>query len=125
MRGGDYARFHLIAGDRSEIVHCSNGSSQVAPVEEVFAVSNAPPGTDWPKMQLARETLSLLIGEARDDEELATGLLRFLATPPEVFVETPLFGTRSSTVIIAGADGATTFIERNHAGGEERRFRLA
>ena len=125
-RGVEYAGFHLIVGDDRDIAHCSNGSDAVARIDGLFAVSNAPPGTDWPKVSIARDALA----DAIERDDAAEELLRFLSTsrggaiPDEVFVQSPMYGTRSSTVIVRDARGEIVFVERNYPGGEELRFRL-
>ena len=56
-------------------------------------------------------------------------LLDFLTTrrggplEEEVFVVSPVYGTRSSTVIAVDQDGAVDFIERAAPGGAEVRLR--
>lgn len=121
-----YAGFHLILGDGTTIVHVTNANddppSIVAP-GTIFAVSNGHPGEDWPKVQLAREAM-------RDALAQPETLLDFLTTrrggpiEQEVFVATPDYGTRSSTVITVDNAGAVTFIERATPGGAEARWRL-
>jgi uncharacterized protein with NRDE domain len=128
-RGAEYAGFHLIVGD-GEIVHCSNGLSDVAPIEGLFAISNAPPGAHWPKVNIAREYLASAINRYDDAEALANDLLQFLSTSrgapidSEVFVTSSAYGTRSSTVIVGDL-----FLEQNYGprgvrDGDVARFRL-
>ncbi len=132
--GDDYAGFHLIVGDGA-IVHCSNGGSEVAPVDELFAISNAPPGTHWPKVDLARDYLASAIHRHGDADKLADDLLQFLSTSRgaaidgEVFVASSAYGTRSSSVVIADREGEMVFVEQNYGprgvrDGAAVRFRL-
>ena len=120
----EYAGFHLIVGD-GDIVHCSS-NSMPAPIDGLFAVSNAPPGVEWPKVAAARHALAA----ALEHDDVAGELLRFLSTsiggeiPYEVFVKSPRYGTRSSTVIVGDASGKILLIERSYPGGEELRFQL-
>ncbi|HYS55334.1 MAG TPA: NRDE family protein [Thermoanaerobaculia bacterium] len=113
IRGDAYAGFHLIVGD-GEIVHCSN-SGIVGTIDGLFAVSNAPPGVHWEKVDVAREFVSKAIARHERAEDLAEDLLRFLSTPRggpierEVFVSLPAYGTRSSTVIVGDL-----FVEQNY-----------
>lgn len=113
-RGSEYAGFHLIVGD-GEIVHCSNGGEKVAPIEGLFAISNAPPGAHWPKVDIARDYLAKAIDRFEDADELADDLLEFLSTSRgapidgEVFVTSSAYGTRSSTVIVGNL-----FVEQNY-----------
>jgi uncharacterized protein with NRDE domain len=118
-RGGQYAGFHLIVGD-GEVVHCSNGAAGIARVDGIFAISNAPPGTHWPKVDLARDFLAGALKRHKGADNLADDLLLFLSTPRsstidgEVFVTSQTYGTRSSTVIIVEASGAALFVEQNY-----------
>jgi len=118
IRGEDYAGFHLIVGD-GDIVHRSN-ATPVESIEGLFAISNAPPGAHWPKVDLAREYLALAIQRNKSADDLADDLLCFLSTPRgapidrEVFVTSSAYGTRSSTVIIIDADGEVLFVEQNY-----------
>jgi uncharacterized protein with NRDE domain len=124
IRGEEYAGFHLIVGD-GEIVHRSN-ATPVASIEGLFAISNAPPGAHWPKVDLAREFLAGAIERNNTADDLANDLLRFLSTPRgapidrEVFVTSSAYGTRSSTVIILEASGAGLFVEQNYSAGGKR-----
>jgi len=119
IRGGDYAGFHLIAGD-GDVVHVSN-SGVLGTIEGLFAISNAPPGEHWEKVDLAREFLARAIARHDRAEGLANDLLQFLGTSRggpierEVFVTSPRYGTRSSTVIVG-----SLFIEQNYGDGGKR-----
>lgn len=130
IRAADYAGFHLIAGD-ADVVYCSNALPEPVRVEGVFAISNAPPGTRWPKVDLARDFLTSAIETHQSADDLAADLLQFLGTARgaavdgEVFVTSELYGTRSSTVVVGDL-----FVEQNYGPGgvregEVRRFRLA
>jgi uncharacterized protein with NRDE domain len=118
IRGDDYAGFHLIVGDR-DIVHRANHPN-VASIDRLFAISNAPPGAHWPKVDLARDFLVGALERHQGTDNLANDLLQFLSTPrgmpieSEVFVTSSAYGTRSSTVIIRDADGGILFVEQNY-----------
>jgi uncharacterized protein with NRDE domain len=114
IRGEDYSGFHLIVGD-GDVVHCSNGGGEPERIEGMFAISNAPPGTHWPKVDLARDFLAAALDRHQTADALANDLLRFLSTSRgtaidgEVFVTSEKYGTRSSTVIIGDL-----FVEQNY-----------
>jgi uncharacterized protein with NRDE domain len=119
IRGSDYAGFHLILGD-GEVVHCSN-AGVLGNIEGLFAISNAPPGTHWPKVDLARDFLEDAISRHETADALADDLLQFLSTSRggpierEIFVALPQYGTRSSTVIVGDL-----FVEQNYGPGGKR-----
>ncbi len=120
IHGSDYAGFHLILGDRGDIVHCSNSGIE-GTIDGLFAISNAPPGTHWPKVDLARDYLGDAILRHETADALADDLLQFLSTSRggpierEVFVALPQYGTRSS-MVIAG----NLFVEQNYGPGGKR-----
>jgi uncharacterized protein with NRDE domain len=133
IMGDAYAGFHLIVGD-DEIVHTSN-CGPLGTVDGVFAISNAPPGSEWEKVTVARDFLTEAVAQAEDADLLANALLQLLsqkrggAIEREIFVASETYGTRSSTVIVADAFGDVLFAEQNYrAGGERdgepRRYRL-
>jgi uncharacterized protein with NRDE domain len=130
----EYAGFHLIAGELSgEIMLLSGG---VKPLTTgVHALSNAPPGEHWPKVETAARELGELL-TIDDEAELATAALQLLQShrgtrrsENDIFIAGERYGTRSSTVIIW--DGSsTTFIEQTYApggvrDGAPREFRFA
>jgi uncharacterized protein with NRDE domain len=133
-RGDDYAGFHLIIGD-GDVVHCLNGGAEVASIDGLFAISNALPGTHWPKVDIARDYLAEILERFEEPDELAGDLLRFLSTSRgaaidgEVFVTSSVYGTRSSTVITINSGGEILFMEQNYGSrgvrdGDAMRFRL-
>src|SRR5207248_11800168 len=104
-------------------------------VDGVFAISNAAPGSEWEKVTVARDFLVEAVAQAEDADALANSLLHFLSQKRggpiegEIFIASDLYGTRSSTVIVADAFGDVVFAEQNYrAGGERdgepRRYRL-
>jgi uncharacterized protein with NRDE domain len=136
IRGGAYAGFYLIVGD-GDVVVCHNaGEGAGAPLKEkFFAISNAPPGADWPKVAIGRDYLTAALTRHRSADDLAADLLKFLGTTrrapieSEVFVHTRAYGTRSSTVILVDANKEVLFVEQNYAAtgardGDAARFRL-
>ncbi|HJT18432.1 MAG TPA: NRDE family protein, partial [Thermoanaerobaculia bacterium] len=133
--GSAYAGFHLIVGDH-DLFHVAN-SGVLGMIEGVFAISNAPPGTEWEKTAVAREFVRSAAKFHSSADELASDLLQFLSTPRgagsaierEVFVASAQYGTRSSTVIICDAFGNLLFVEQNYGAGGVRdgaplRYRL-
>ena len=131
--GAAYAGFHLIVGEE-EIVHASN-SGPLGPVDGLFAISNAPPGSEWEKVTVARDFLAEALARESETDALANSLLQFLSQKRggpierEIFVASETYGTRSSTVIVSDAFGDVLLAEQNYrAGGERdgepRRYRL-
>jgi uncharacterized protein with NRDE domain len=119
-----YAGFHLIAGLVTGDVGQCSGS--VSPLRRgIHAISNAPPGVRWPKVDIAARDLEELL-QIEDTAELTAAALRFLSAPRgsgpvegEVFVAGERYGTRSSTVIVFDGE-EITFTEQAYARGGSR-----
>ena len=117
--GRDYAGFHLIAG-YGDVVHVSN-SGVIGTIDGLFAISNAPPGEHWEKVDVARDFLEAAIDRHEQPDVLANDLLQFLGTSRggpigrEVFVAMAAYGTRSSTVIVGNL-----FVQQNYGPGGKR-----
>lgn len=129
-RSAEYGGFNLLVGDR-EALHFLNAADPVARRLEagVYGVSNAGLNTPWPKLLKARAALTHQLDEP--DLEAMFELLADTETPPDadlpntgvglatekllssVFIASPNYGTRASTVLIANADGSRRLIERS------------
>ena len=129
-RSSEYGGFNLLVGDRQQL-HFLNGNDPVPRRLEagVYGVSNAGLDTPWPKLLKARAALS----EHLDNPE-PEALFRFLADPEaaadadlpstgvglatekllsSVFIASPNYGTRASTVLIVNDDGSRRMIEHS------------
>ena len=129
-RASEYGGFNLLVGNRQEL-HFLNANDP-APrrlVAGVYGVSNAGLDTPWPKLV---KTKAALASHLHDPQPEA--LLDFLADPApaaqadlpdtgvgiatetllsSVFIASPNYGTRASTVLIVNADGSRRMIERS------------
>jgi uncharacterized protein with NRDE domain len=91
-------------------------------------LSNAPLGSTWPKIGAARRGLREALGTAdpapalfdllAQGNEITGGEASSDAAAPawrqsRLFIRDPVYGTRSSTVILLGANGRLRFIERS------------
>jgi uncharacterized protein with NRDE domain len=135
-RASQYDGFNLVVGDSLTLGYLSNRSTGGAPVtlhEGVFGLSNHLLDTPWPKVRRARDLLrdamqqtldptALLaaFGDARGatDQELpATGVsLEWERALAPMFIATPNYGTRCTTVLLWRQDGSVRFIERSYVG---------
>lgn len=139
----EYGGFNLLVGDSGTLLCHSNKSGETVALEPgIHGLSNHLLDTPWPKVcrgrdglarMLAREPLApedlfdLLADETHPpDQELPdTGVgleLERLLSP--IFIRSPQYGTRCSTVLLVDHAGKVTFIERSFergaAGGERR-----
>lgn len=126
-----YSGFNLLAGATGELVYLSNRGGTPSPVRPgIHGLSNHLMDTDWPKVQAGRERLAELLDRREPDPGELFGLLTDRALTPgdmpesleehlapervmkHYFIVSPVYGTRCSTVLLIGRDGAITFIER-------------
>jgi uncharacterized protein with NRDE domain len=137
--GRDYNGFNLLAGDGESLRYCSNRDGAAYEVPPgVHGLSNHLLDTPWPKVARAKTALAACL-EGRE-ETLAARLFALLAdavpaadedlpdtgvglawerTLSPIFIASPDYGTRSSTVVLAGYDGRVWFIERTWPEGSE------
>jgi uncharacterized protein with NRDE domain len=129
--GRNYNGFSLLLGQAGELVYLSNRAAEPQRVDPgVHGLSNHLLDTDWPKVSTGRERLAGLLEQGPDDPEALFGLLRddspvggplpageAARLAPEslarqLFVRSPIYGTRCSTVLLVGHDGQVRFEER-------------
>ncbi len=129
--GEQYSGFNLLLGDGDTLVHVSNRSDKTTLVKAgSHGLSNHLLDTDWPKVHEGRARLEKLLEDERVDPEALLELLaaRNLVTgsePPgfelslapeittrKMFLVSPEYGTRSSTVLLVDRNGQVTFVER-------------
>lgn len=131
--GEGYNGFNLLAGDREELWYYSNRGGAPAEVAPgIHGLSNHLLDTPWPKVERGREALARLLAGGREPatEELFALLADRAQAPDQflpdtgvgiererllspLFIDAPGYGTRSSTLLLVGHDGAVTFIERS------------
>jgi uncharacterized protein with NRDE domain len=135
-RGAMYNGFNLVVGDfrRRELAwYCNRGDAPPTLLPAgVHGISNAVLDTPWPKLVRKRAELSALVVEpdaesaplgalidlmrdtriASDDELPATGIpLERERALSAAFIETPDYGTRSTTALQVIADGQRLTVE--------------
>jgi uncharacterized protein with NRDE domain len=138
----DYADFNLLVGDHDGLWYASSALSEVRPVDPgLHALSNHLLDTPWPKTRRAVDGLSAALAQIDPVPALLATLadgghpdpatLPDTGVGPEqermlgpVRIEAPGYGTRSSTVMLAG-DGGTVIVERRYDGTAPRETRLA
>ena len=127
----DYAGFNLIVADHREVAYLSNredGKRNLAP--GIYGLSNALLDGPWDKVERSKQGLGELLARGdisvasllhlMDDrnrgpaDEIERGRLDFdtahAITAP--FIVMPEYGTRCTTVVLAGKDGDWRFLER-------------
>jgi uncharacterized protein with NRDE domain len=131
IRASDYGGFNLIFGDGDELHVLSNRVPGTTPLPPgVYGLSNHGLDTPWPKLVRAREGMSEWIASDRSDTERLFEILgdrrpaddevlpdtgvpyQWEKLLSSVFITSPAYGTRSSTVICFRAEGRALLEER-------------
>jgi len=130
--GHRYNGFNLLIGDRSGLFYYSNmGSSIQKLTPGLYGLSNHLLDTPWPKIEKGKAALETLLDEKGEID--LEGVFRILADrsyPPDdqlpntgvdrdwervlspLFIASPTYGTRSSSVVIVEKTGRINFAER-------------
>ncbi|HEX2797342.1 MAG TPA: NRDE family protein [Immundisolibacter sp.] len=142
----DYAGFNLLCGDRQSLWWYSNrgGPPRRLP-PGIYGLSNHLLDTPWPKVQASKAALAELCARGAASTDALLDLLQDRRTHPAdadpaigldaalaqalsaIFIETPRYGTRCSTVLRLSADARVELAERRHAperGESQFRFPL-
>ncbi len=128
-RSGEYAPFNLVLGDASGAFAFDGGSRRTRRLEPgLHAISNGPLDSDWPKMRRIRARAAAALASGAADAELLA-LLRDREIAPDaqlpdtgfglererqlspIFIAGRDYGTRASTLLEQGDDGALRLIE--------------
>ncbi len=145
--GSAYNGFNLLVGNTETLAYGSNrrdGIEVLAP--GLYGLSNHLLGTCWPKVSRGLEAFALILQDDPINPEALLALLADRTLAPDatlprtgldldwerclsaIFVVTPAYGTRSSTILLWEKDGMLTFVERTYGPGgrslETRVFRL-
>jgi uncharacterized protein with NRDE domain len=128
-----YNGFSLFVGDSRALYYYSNREGRIRHLAPgLYGLSNHLLDTPWPKVERSKQALAALIRQntARLPEAIlgfladraqaadvllpdtGVGLERERALSP-LFISTPIYGTRSSTVLLVGNNGEVTFYERS------------
>lgn len=133
QRGNDYNGFNLIVGNPDELYYYSNYQESVVPIHPgVHGLSNHLLNTPWPKVKNGRERFTAMIQEkqinpddlldmlyddamAIDDELPDTGVgLERERVLSSMFIKSPGYGSRCSTVVLVDRSNNISFIERTY-----------
>ena len=126
-----FAGFSLLAAAGDEMAYVSNrGDDARELLPGVYALSNASLDTPWTKVLRGKSAIEALLEQgtfdaesifrllsdsepAATDDDVGTGLAPDIARAVSApFIATPEYGTRCSTVLLAGASGHVEIHER-------------
>lgn len=132
--------FNLLVGDEGGLWYLSNHTPEVRQLDpDVYGLSNAPLGTPWPKTERGKQGLQQLL--TAPAEPAPEAILELLAdeTMPEdwelpdsgvgreherilapAFINGPVYGSRSSTVLLIARNGEVSLVERTFGPGGKR-----
>ena len=127
---GEYGGFNLLVGDSEQLYYLNGANPEPRLLGEgVYGLSNAGLDTPWPKVQKAKAALKTQLNDPSphalmallsDPTTAATADLPdtgvSLATETllsSMFIASPNYGTRASTVLIVNADGTRQMIEHS------------
>lgn len=128
-----YNGFNLLVGDLQSLWYYGNQQGHIQPIAPgVHGLCNHLLNTPWPKLEKGRQLLTQCLAQetileddlwniltnrekANDDILPNTGVgLEWERTLSSIFIESPEYGTRSSTILLIGVDGSVKFIERKY-----------
>jgi len=133
-----YNGFNLLLGDPESLwVYSNRGRAEKLPAG-LYGLSNHLLDTPWPKVRRGKKLLKqALQRKGREMEEALFGLLADRHMPPAdelpqtgvnpewesilspMFIKSPVYGTRSSTILLIGRNRRITFAERIYNHGPE------
>lgn len=127
-----YNGFNLLVGDASGLFYFSNRGSGIRKLEPgLYGLSNHLLNTPWPKVEKGKAALGEIVANKQElDVEEIFGILYDKRCPPDemlpdtgvelswertlspLFITSPFYGTRSSSVVLLQKSGEATFAER-------------
>lgn len=132
LEAENYSGFNLVVADREDLYYFSNAAGE--PPERlapgIYGLSNHLLNTPWPKVSSGLAAFEQLIENEEISKEAAFALLadETLAADSElpetgigiekerllssIFIRSSIYGTRSSTLVLAGGDGNLELNER-------------
>jgi uncharacterized protein with NRDE domain len=130
QRSTEYGGFNLLVGDRERLYYLNGANPEPRQLAAgVYGLSNAELDTPWPKVEKAKAALrsqlhnpdplplmALLSDPTTAPTAELPGTGVSLATESllsSMFIASPNYGTRASTVLIVNADGSQRFAEHS------------
>ena len=130
-QASQYNGFNLLVGDKRSLWYYANRQGKLQQLEPgIYGMSNHLLNTPWPKLEQGRQQLAQCLAQPNvSDEDLwailtnrqkpaddtlpDTGVgLEWERTLSSAFIESPEYGTRSSTILLIGRDDSVRFVER-------------
>ena len=142
--GKEYNGFNLIWGNIKNLWYYSNQNNQSKVLSPgIYGLSNHYLDTPWPKVKRGKQMLeSIISSQVNFSSDAILELLSDSKSAPDselpdtgigpewekrlspVFIKTPIYGTRSSTVLIIDQKNQVTFIEKSFVPEIESQYRF-
>jgi uncharacterized protein with NRDE domain len=138
LQADKYNGFNLILGEGSDIFVFSNCGEKRKLNPGIYGLSNHLLNTPWPKISRGKKLLKAALGKKGAAlEEALFALLADRHIPPDsklpstgiglewerllssIFIESPVYGTRSSTILLIGKNRRVRFVEKVFDGNPE------
>lgn len=139
LKAGGYNGFNLIVGTKDQIYWYSNrGNGTLCLVPGIYGVSNHLLDTSWPKVSRGKAALEEALSDQTgpspeslfdmlfdrsipgDDSLPDTGVgLEWERILSSIFISSPNYGTRSSTLLLIDQNDHVTFMERTHISNQD------
>jgi len=126
-----YNGFNLLLGDDNDLFVFSNRGEKQKLKSGIYGLSNHLLNTPWPKVARSRKMLKAALGKKGANlEEALFALLANRNIPPDsklpstgiglewervlssIFITSPVYGTRSSTILLIGKNRRVRFVEK-------------
>ncbi len=131
-----YNGFNLLLGDTKHLFYFGNRATEIRPLEPgLYGLSNHLLDTPWPKVERGKKALAAALRHDVVDPETLFAFLTDTEQAPDetlpdtgvglewerllspIFIKSPAYGTRVSTVVLVDHQGHITFAERAYASG--------
>jgi len=133
-----YNGFNLLLGDDDDLFVFSNRGEKQKLKAGIYGLSNHFLNSLWPKVIRSRNLLKASVNKKGDDlEEALFSILSDRHLPPDknlpdtgigpewerllspIFIKSPVYGTRSSTILLIGKNKRVRFVEKIFDGQKE------
>jgi uncharacterized protein with NRDE domain len=133
-----YNGFNLLLGDDNDLFVFPNRGEKQKLKSGIYGLSNHLLNSPWPKVARSRKMLKAALDKKGADlEEALFAMLADRHIPPDsklpstgiglewerllssIFIESPVYGTRSSTVLLIGKNRRVRFVEKVFDGNPE------
>jgi uncharacterized protein with NRDE domain len=134
-----YNGFNLLLGNGEALYWYSNRTDQIVPLSQgVYGLSNHLLDTPWPKVERAKNLFRAILRpgvklspealfellhdptKAPDDRLPRTGVpLEWERILSPIFIASPTYGTRASTIVLIDRENHVTFLEKTFNAGPE------